>query len=623
MAIDNKFANTRAVPIGSLLSQKQVLKVPRFQRNYDWDEEKVDALWNDMRENFDLVLRQSDLVRDAQYLLGPVVLVSNKNQKEVFVIDGQQRLATLTMLLCVARDIMFEHAVTDGIDKIEKLLVNEFMGKRGKWKLELNDTDKELFKEIQEYEPGEIPQLDRLNRSHKTKSQRLLADNYKFLHNKLLQFLDNNFSPDDSHAIRDIDTEDPNDIHERRKNNIPMMIHFIDFICEYNYVAMVMVDDDNTAFQIFETLNERGKTLSKSNLIKNHILNQITKQETQKEQSDRWNKIFDEMVGSNYQDDDFIMESYNSRDADNNSLRAKHQSNLDVSKKNLYKIIKNMIKKGDEKACKKFIGELENDAGFLSMLNDPSQYTDENSKEAIYVIKSLKAKFIRSMLLAAYRKWYDNKPKDYSELVKFMVKFFFKIRVVRQVHPGKIEKIVGSAIKMINGGKSSHDVISMLKEHDDHKDFNYNFINKFMPEPPKDAAKYVLQSITVSLGTKYDDVKPIDNLTLEHILPKSLENWNEAKFFEEYEGSKRIEDFTVRMGNLTLLKNAINKKMQNSTFEVKKDLKDKNGDLIGYSNSKLAINKRTVCNHDKWTANIIEDREKEFAKYADKIWNLG
>ena len=97
MAIDNKFANTRAISIGELLQKKQTLKVPRFQRNYDWSTDKVETLWNDMMENFERVRNQSEHMHDSEYLLGPVVLVNNKtqnkNQNEYFVIDGQQRLS--------------------------------------------------------------------------------------------------------------------------------------------------------------------------------------------------------------------------------------------------------------------------------------------------------------------------------------------------------------------------------------------------------------------------------------------------------------------------------------------------------------------------------------------------
>ncbi len=624
MAFNNKFANTKAVSIGQLLSQKQLLKVPRFQRNYDWDKEKVGALLTDLLESFDLVKNRAEPVPDAQYLFGPMVLVTSKEEQEFLVIDGQQRLATLTMLFCVVRDIMYEYNQIEGVNKIDNLLLNKSMGQELGWKLELNDTDKDLFNEIQKYEHDKESQAVRFkNKKFKTKSNKLLVENYNLLHEKLLLCLANDFAPNTSNS-----TSKDYDEHRETKHmehNIPLMSYFIDFVCDYNYVVLIMVDDDNTAFQIFETLNERGQTLSKSNLIKNHILNKIKTLDMQKKQSDRWNNIFDKVIGNNQQDDEFIMESYYSRHKERNSLRLKYDQSdnsepkLSMSKKNLYKIIKKIVT--DEKSCEDFIKELETDAEYLSGLSDPSQYFDEDSKDDVHVIKILKAKFIRVPLLAAYRQWYVQKPNDYSKLVQFLVKFFFKVRVIRKEHPGDIKKIIDVIVGMINSGDSYQAVIDKLKKYDDHEDFVYNF-KKFMEDPKKDAVKYILQQISIHLGTKYDDVRPIDDLTLEHILPQNSEKWDMKAFFAGYDGESKIDEFKNRLGNLTLLHKVVNTNNSNLPFSIKKFQKDSNGVQIGYVGSKLEINQQTVCNYDEWTANIIKQREDNFAKYADQIWNL-
>ena len=90
--------------IQDLLQQTQVLKVPKFQRNYAWDKERVTALWEDLMDTFGMVRNKTAHMPEAEYLLGPVVLVSGKSPGEFLVIDGQQRLSTFTLLFCVARD---------------------------------------------------------------------------------------------------------------------------------------------------------------------------------------------------------------------------------------------------------------------------------------------------------------------------------------------------------------------------------------------------------------------------------------------------------------------------------------------------------------------------------------
>ena len=71
---------------------------------------------------------------EAEYLLGPVVLVSGKSPGEFLVIDGQQRLSTFTLLFCVARDILLEYKHLEGLEKIYNLIENRYMDKRTGWK---------------------------------------------------------------------------------------------------------------------------------------------------------------------------------------------------------------------------------------------------------------------------------------------------------------------------------------------------------------------------------------------------------------------------------------------------------------------------------------------------------
>lgn len=626
MAIDHKFSITEAKSLLELLQSKSRFRVPRFQRNYSWNVEKVETLWSDILDNFYVLNDPSSNEKDAQYLLGPLVLVRASGRRDTYdIIDGQQRLATITMLLCVARDIIMEDLKVkntlppSGFDKINELIQNTHMEKRTSWKIELNDTDKEFFREIQEFEDDTKTQLERITESKpKIQSLKLLKDNYVFLHSAITNALYTNF---ERGGVPDVDNLDDDGRRKLRIKNHSTLIYFLTHLRENNYLIQILVSDDSSAFQIFETLNERGQTLSKSNLIKNHILNKIQDSELQREQSNKWNKIFDDIVGNDQSDDDFIIESYHSRYCDNNSLRIKESKNaLPMLKKNLYKIIKKIVT--DEDDCKKFIKELERDAEFLSMLYAPSGYDiDDVSKDDIYAIKALKAKYIRIPILAAYRKWYNDNMSDYSKLVELMVKFFFKIRVVQEMHPGKIEDIMNDITKIINEGGSLASIRKLIKEKDKHDDFKSDFVRRFAPKPHNDAAKYVLQKITIHLGTPYDDVKPIDNLTLEHVLPKkhNRENWKRSDF-DRSDGD--IDDYALRLGNMTLLKKAIHSKVQALPFKLKRDHKDKYGDAGGYNSSSLQINLKTVVNYNSWTASVIKEREQKFVEYADKIWKI-
>lgn len=591
-----------------LLNGNDQFLVPQFQRNYAWTNETADILWTDLTDSFQFVKKSKSETQDAQYLLGPMVLVHDKENK-YWVIDGQQRLSTITMLFCVARDIILENTNTqsgfkpEGYDRIMDMLENvDIARKHVSWKLVLNNTDRELFQQIQAYEDTPIPQVERIKKfKPRARSQKLLANNYVYLYDRMME------------AIRTDFKLGSNTTSKLAKNkiqqNLGLLNQFLNHVMRNNFIVKIVVDDNGTAYQIFETLNYRGKTLSKSNLIKNYVLNKVKIENEQRDMSSAWNNIFDDIISQGEADDVFILESFRSRNYRGPAKKA--------SRKNLYDVVRKKIK--TEREAKVYIKSLRDDAEFLTTLYNPDSYQDRNTKDAAYAIKLLKAKSIRVPILAAYRRWYDERRRDYEQLVQFLVKFFFNLRIIRETHAGKIEQIMLEVVKMIEEGASVQSVILKLQEDYDHDDFKHNF-NKFMSAPTSNTAKYVLHQITISLGTKDSDVRPIDALTLEHILPKSTDKWDRNEFFADYKKpGLKMDEFVGHLGNLTLLKDVVNKRLQNEPFSVKSNRKSKKTE---YCSSDLEINKQTVCNHNKWTAKIIEDRANLLAERAYKIWDL-
>lgn len=607
MPVTSKFSNTQATNLWELLNGDDQFLVPQFQRNYAWTEEMAGNLWDDLTDSFQSVKKRNE-TQSAQYLLGPMVLVPDKENRYL-VIDGQQRLSTITMLFCVARDIMLENITTqpgfkpEGYSRIMDMLENVGInGKHVSWKMVLNDTDKELFQQIQEYEDMPTPQVERIKKfKPKAKSQKLLASNYIYLYYRMMEVICPGFKSDSNASSRPT----KNNVQQ----NLGLLNQFLNHVMRNNFIVKIVVDDDDTAYQIFETLNYRGETLSKSNLIKNYVLNKVKNANEQRDMSNAWNNIFDDIISQGEADDVFILESFRSR---------YYGEDKRASRKKLYDTVRKKIK--TEREAKAYIKSLKDDAEFLTTLYNPISYQDRKTKDYAYAIKLLNAKSIRVPILTAYRKWYDERRRDYEQLVQFLVKFFFNRRIVIGTHAGKLEQIMSEIVKMIEEDKSAQSIISYLQKDYDHDDFKHNF-NKFMSAPTLNPAKYALQQITISLGTKDSDVKPIDSLTLEHILPKNSDKWDKNEFFIDYKKSSlKMDEFVGHLGNLTLLKDVVNKKLQNETFLRKKG--DCRGKKTGYCASNLEINRQTVCNHDKWTAKIIEDRSNLLAEYAYKIWDL-
>ena len=82
--------------IGDLLSVNKKYIVPRFQREYSWKEEEVLELWKDLCSN--IKIRSGECV-NLEYFIGSLVLVGQDSSPEMKIVDGQQRLTTITILL--------------------------------------------------------------------------------------------------------------------------------------------------------------------------------------------------------------------------------------------------------------------------------------------------------------------------------------------------------------------------------------------------------------------------------------------------------------------------------------------------------------------------------------------
>ncbi len=314
MGVVSKFSNTSASTLWELLNGNVRFYVPKFQRNYAWNKEKAEVLWSDLMDGFQNIKNVPYPTEEGQYLLGPIVLVHD-NENKYWVIDGQQRLSTITMIFCIARDIIRENIQTEynlmpqGYEKIMEMLENtDMMGKHSSWKLVLNDTDKEVFRQIQKYEDNPKPQVERIKIDPRAKSQKLLKENYKFLYDKIMNAVCTGFD----NQSDDFDYKKTPTMADLIKQNLEMLNYFLAHVKNNNFVVKVVVEDSGTAYQIFETLNYRGQGLSRSNLIKNYVLNLVKNEDDQNDLSNDWNSIFDKIINQGEADDVFILESLRS-----------------------------------------------------------------------------------------------------------------------------------------------------------------------------------------------------------------------------------------------------------------------------------------------------------------------
>jgi hypothetical protein len=220
--------------IGDIFSDAYEFEIPPYQRPYAWEEEQTRELLNDLLEAMDN--------RDASgglYFLGSIVLVKLPTEAQAKVIDGQQRLTTLTILLSVLRDL-----TTDLESRIERRgyvyqKASADKGLKERYRLLLRERDRPFFlKYVQELGATEnIPDASKLEGS-----QQRIAENAKYLRSQLEA------------------------IPEDRRNAL------IAFLIQHCYLVVVAVPTAEAARRIFTVLNARGLDLTPTDILKAELL---------------------------------------------------------------------------------------------------------------------------------------------------------------------------------------------------------------------------------------------------------------------------------------------------------------------------------------------------------------
>jgi len=238
--------NTRTTNFLELVGNGRIYRVPPYQRDYSWEEEHWDDLWNDIME-----LRDRP---EERHYMGALV-VEGTSDREFVIIDGQQRLATLSILALATLAKLLGMA-DNGIDAEANKeraagLRSRFIGEKDpaslveSTKLFLNETDNAFY---QDY----LVQLrSPLNPRRLPKSNRLLWDCFRYFSGRL------------------------DEIPEFQSQGAALATLLSETVARQLLFILITVEDELNAYTVFETLNARGLELSSTDLLKNFLFSRV------------------------------------------------------------------------------------------------------------------------------------------------------------------------------------------------------------------------------------------------------------------------------------------------------------------------------------------------------------
>jgi uncharacterized protein with ParB-like and HNH nuclease domain len=250
-------------PIRKIFSNDFNFAVPLYQRPYSWTTEQAGELFDDLISfiGSDAGVSIDDL---SPYFLGSIVLIKDESQPDAEIVDGQQRLTTLTILLACLRHTISNKAYSSALTDYLYQEGNPLEGNPNRYRLTLRDRDADFFRShIQD--AGRLVALRSLNPGQLSDSQRNIQANAAI-------FLDNLASLAEEQRIR-----------------------LAQFIVKNCLLVVVSTPDLDSAYRIFSILNDRGLDLSHSDILKSEIIGRIPADE-QETYNETWEDVEEELA---------------------------------------------------------------------------------------------------------------------------------------------------------------------------------------------------------------------------------------------------------------------------------------------------------------------------------------
>jgi hypothetical protein len=542
-------------------------EIPPYQRPYAWTKDQVLELIDDLLDAFPYPDEDS-----PNYFFGSIILIKEVNKPNAEVIDGQQRLTTLTLLLSVFRHLLpSKHKICH---KIGDFLEGEdITGDQTLYGLKLHPQD-DVFFGATIRTSGGMKQLLKQDAGLKIDSQILLRDNARIFVKELT---------------------------ERCPEGVSMeswILHLYKNILEKCYLVIVSTSDFETAYRIFSTINTRGLDLQLNDILKAEIIGKIEGDKEkytriwEGEESDLGRKDF-EMLFSH-------IHRIKTKERAKESLLTQYRKKIrpqdnpiqfidEILKpcSDMFEIIRDQRFTCDNEKDKKDINQL---FGWLNRIDN----SDWLPPGIYFLVKhhhqteQIKAFFIQLERLAAglmiLKADINRRAKCYAQVL--------------------------SAID--EGAKAAIKVTQQLLSPEEQKAI-MNTLNGDLYSENR-SRLYVLMRLDSALTdgglSPSFDAKMV---TIEHVLPqnpKTDSDW--CKNWSNDERQKSVH----RLGNLVLLPRKKNSEAQNYDFETKKTKYFNPKDVVPFP---ITIN---VINQHKWTRQEVEDNQKKYLAKLKELWNL-
>ena len=556
---------TRTINYLELIGNGKLHRVPPYQRDYSWSEEQWEDLWNDVVE------LQSD--RERRHYLGALV-VEGTSDREFLIFDGQQRLATLSLLSLAVIDSLVAMA-GDGIDSSNNAergreLRNRFIGEKDpaslveSSRLHLNKTDNAFY---QDY----LIQLKKpLNPRRLPKSNRRLLECFRYFVERLKE------------------------LNELKNNGKATASLLSETVARQLLFILITVDDELNAYTIFETLNARGLELTTTDLLKNYLFSRISVPSDLEVIQRRWRSLI-QIVGQ-ARFPEFLRYHLLCEQPKIRSQR-------------LFKLVRDQTRTAQDVFT--LLDDLESRGELFAAILDSNHGYWMDRPGAKPYVGELNLFRIRQPIPLLFAAWEAFSKEDFIRVLKLVSAISFRYTVVSGLNTNALEPVYHQAAKAVTDGEALTPgvVFERLKRiyvDDEKMRQDFALLEIDTRGQRKKLAKYILARLEQYASGRACD-PDTDPGTIEHVLPE-----NPAEIWNETYPSEKWEDGVYRLGNLTLLEASANRNVGNESYLNK---------LAAYDQSTCELTRQiSRMAPEQWTPELVDNRQRQLAKSAAEVW---
>lgn len=538
-------------------------EIPSYQRPYAWTENETTELLED------LTYAMNDEGVSGPYFLGSVVLV-NKSGTSYEVVDGQQRLTTLTMLFAVLRDLSDSDNDRSELHRFVSEEAGRIAGTEERFRLSIRRQDNDFFQSnVQKM--GRVKDFVESSPKNLSDAKKSILDNTKCLWKKL------------------------------SKKSEDSRLELSQFIVQNCYFVVIKASDTNSAHRIFSVLNARGLSLLPTDILKSEIIGQV-RNVHEPEYTTKWEGI-EEELGRNSFNDLFghihmihVKRKPKERTLDRSFIKEVLQGALKPIHgeafidnelqpyAEVYQAVSNSAYEGEEFAeeINKRLQNLNRIATVVSFWIAPAMefcktYGEDDNSKLYRLIRDLERLTYGLLFLPGNR---DARRTRYE-------------KVLDDLHKGTIFEDT-SALQLTDIEK--REIVDELKAP----------LQARLRKP----LLLFIDSLLADSAANYEH----KIITVEHVLPQNPKEGSE--WITNFPDEEQREEWTNKIANLVLLSRSKNSSANNYDFERKKSAYfQKKGTTT------FALTTQ-VINESKWTPKVLERRQKDLIDALKKEWRL-